>query len=512
MYTYQPLPAIAQHGPTPPYTRVLYLDPGNGDDEPFCGRLDVVNVESAPPFEALSYTWGAPGPTGYIWIDGNPLPLGANLENALASLRLRNEVRCLWIDALCIDQSNMEERSRQVQYMRLVYQHCSRVVVWLGSKTGGADLAFQTARSLIDISNLMQEAGEQSVNNPGERINEEIINDMIDNTLSGLPSGSLHCLNDLFNREYFCRSWVVQEIIAGPKPLAKCDELEMSFLDLVSILFFIGKRRQEINMGPHLHVWYDIYSATQPGSVIRMTDIKGSLGPIVDVLEQMRDFKATDPRDKVYAVIGVCDEGIHPILSLTHNYVNSHSPSLQAGIPDALIPDYNKDVATVYIDLARYLIKKAPMTLDVLSYIQHVKEPEPSSECPSWVPKWFEPRTYQKFRGMGNYQAGFCKTPVLSGLFQSQTLRALAHPRHLVLEGFQVGIVDKVSDALLFGSSGEEKIGAIMGAWLQLFSFPMVPRPGYSYRAGGPLDVAFCKAITAGPTGMRFGALLTEAS
>ncbi|KAK4244844.1 heterokaryon incompatibility protein-domain-containing protein [Corynascus novoguineensis] len=133
MYQYQPLPPISKTGRTPP------------------GWLEVADVTTAPPYEALSYTWGSDDPTDYIWIQGNPLPIKPNLAAALHSLRLTTSGRRLWIDALCIDQSNLEERSRQVSYMRLVYKHATRVIAWLGVHTPDAEVAFEVTRRLADV-------------------------------------------------------------------------------------------------------------------------------------------------------------------------------------------------------------------------------------------------------------------------------------------------------------------------------------------------------------------------
>lgn len=105
-----------------------HLTLGCSDDEPFCGRLEIVNAEVAPSYNTLSFTWGTDDPSDYIWIEGRALPIRPNLEPALHSLRFPVRRRRLWIGALCVDQSNLEERSRQVIYMSLTYKHCVGVM------------------------------------------------------------------------------------------------------------------------------------------------------------------------------------------------------------------------------------------------------------------------------------------------------------------------------------------------------------------------------------------------
>ena len=128
----------------------MTLAPGVITDPLHCS-VTTINLEDTPPFEALSYVWGERTALSPILCDGRPLSITLNLELALRQLRYPTRPRILWVDAICIDQDNIEERSRQVQYMRLVYKHATRVVVWLGAKTPGIEQAFDTARRLAEI-------------------------------------------------------------------------------------------------------------------------------------------------------------------------------------------------------------------------------------------------------------------------------------------------------------------------------------------------------------------------
>jgi len=526
MYRYQPLPQIADVGTTPPYTRILSLEPGKGD-EPLCGRLDIINVESAPPYDALSYTWGTGDPTNYIWIEGEPIPLRSNLEIALRALRLPSNPRLMWIDALCIDQSSLDERSRQVQYMRLVYKHSEKVISWLGRKTPGVEEAFECAKRHSDVRRLVEESSEETDNqNQGQFY--EFVHDMVGNATADLPETAMPHLYELFDREYFSRSWVVQEVFVGPPPVAKCEELEIPLFDLVSVLMFLGEQRKAIAKPSSLDVWYLISSARNPYSPVRTSQIPGSIGPLLSTLESMRHFKATDNRDKIYALLGICDEGtqatsattrltptidrfpspLHSAATANPDFANSLSLELNVGIPGALKPDYNKDIVSVYTEIALYHIRKPPIALDILSYVQHHSNPS-DNEYPSWVPKWFEKKAYQVFQGTP-FAAGICSAPGFETFQQPRMHYSLSHPHRLGLEGFQVGVVHRVSNIIEFGRSAEDKTRVIQETFKQLLQFPMVPRPTRPYCSGGPLDVAFCKAISAGPLGSLYGSTLAD--
>jgi hypothetical protein len=119
-----------------PTTRLLELSPAELPEAPLTGHLQTVLLASAPPYEALSYTWGAPEYTEPVLIDGHELLITPNLAEALRSLRLRDKSRVLWIDAICINQDSLLERAHQVTLMGKIYSQCTRDILWLGPNPG----------------------------------------------------------------------------------------------------------------------------------------------------------------------------------------------------------------------------------------------------------------------------------------------------------------------------------------------------------------------------------------
>jgi len=97
-------------------------------------RLTRTNLEDKPTFEAISYAWGDPNITKGVNLDDYPFEVTTNLEAALRHLRLETENRTFWIDAVCVNQKDLPERSSQVQLMRDIYTECSDCVVWLGEE------------------------------------------------------------------------------------------------------------------------------------------------------------------------------------------------------------------------------------------------------------------------------------------------------------------------------------------------------------------------------------------
>ena len=108
--------------------RLLSLLPGKSSDDITC-RLMPSFAETAS-FEALSYTWGDPrSGTRTIMLNEIRSPVTLNLSNALGHLRSEIVGRVLWIDALCIDQTNNEEKGVQIQKMQEIYQAAIRVLI-----------------------------------------------------------------------------------------------------------------------------------------------------------------------------------------------------------------------------------------------------------------------------------------------------------------------------------------------------------------------------------------------
>ena len=112
------------------------------------------NRGTSAPFEALSYAWGDTHRFGAIFIHDdynktfsggkniyNKLQVGENLAEALRHLRSPQIPRDIWIDAICIDQSNVAERGEQIKRMASIFSLAQRVIVWLGPERDNSRIA-----------------------------------------------------------------------------------------------------------------------------------------------------------------------------------------------------------------------------------------------------------------------------------------------------------------------------------------------------------------------------------
>ncbi|KAF2247117.1 HET-domain-containing protein [Trematosphaeria pertusa] len=105
---------------------------------PAC-HLFHVALDEKPNFTALSYVWGDPKDRRVILVDGFPISVTRNLYDAMMVLRPANAPITIWIDALCINQADDEEKSWQVGLMAEIYGHSSKVVAWLGPADQDSD-------------------------------------------------------------------------------------------------------------------------------------------------------------------------------------------------------------------------------------------------------------------------------------------------------------------------------------------------------------------------------------
>ncbi|KAE9376399.1 HET-domain-containing protein, partial [Stipitochalara longipes BDJ] len=190
MVPYKPLAAVAE-------IRLLHLHPGS-DDEPITCHFEHVNTLHHPQFEALSYMWGSKDSTKAIKVNGAIFDIRENLWQALKHVRLANWVRVLWIDALCINQDDINERNNQVSQMGNIYARSKGVVAWLG-------LSDDSSRAAMDFFIRFKPGLPETRYSNGLHETRPLVIDA--KTISAI---SLFC-----DKEYWTRLWIIQEVVVS---------------------------------------------------------------------------------------------------------------------------------------------------------------------------------------------------------------------------------------------------------------------------------------------------------
>ncbi|KAJ0310460.1 hypothetical protein COL516b_002264 [Colletotrichum fioriniae] len=361
--------------------RILELLPGSFDDEIEC-RLKTITPSAS--YEALSYVWGDPQDTRTIKVQGETMNVTANLESALRHLRRVREALELWVDAVCINQTDNAERKHQVGMMDLIYRGAERVVVWLGS---GADGYHES------IPKLIQYFG----SSPDRHWRVPEVQD--DKSIAFLTEATLFRLfMFLKSTDWYKRIWTVQEILLAKSVTHVCgkhvfangeiDNMAQSFnkhfssekcCDIDGLMpagLAVSGRSLSQEMSPYLR---------QIGLILRTAkDQRASPGQshFLELASTFRYRDATNPKDKIYGVLG-----------LTNSL-------------DKDIIDYEATVADAYARAAISLIERDG-NLDVLShvlpsmsqeYLEHGYIHRPPPGLPSWVPDWSDKRPGEYWR------------------------------------------------------------------------------------------------------------------
>ncbi|THV51616.1 hypothetical protein BGAL_0105g00010 [Botrytis galanthina] len=143
--------------------RILDILPHGGTDNtlPICCDITVVALSNNPQYEALSYCWGESNETVDIEVAGNPRSITTNLQAALRHLRLPNRKRSVWIDQLCVNQDDNEERLSQVHLMYNVYSQCNRCLAWLGEID--PEFSVADAKAVLDLILFLSDKNEQTL-------------------------------------------------------------------------------------------------------------------------------------------------------------------------------------------------------------------------------------------------------------------------------------------------------------------------------------------------------------
>ncbi|KAK7964336.1 hypothetical protein PG988_011310 [Apiospora saccharicola] len=269
-------------------TRILILHPGAFED-PICGDLLIVDLPSKQPYEALSYTWGDESgdstPCRTIQLGGRPFHVTANCENALRRLRRISSPRYLWVDAICVDQNNTEEKGHQVQLMPNIYSGAQTVLVYVGEAADGSD------EFLASIG-----ADRLTADYPTAR--------------------TVRPLNTFFARRYFHRVWVLQEVALARKAELICGTFSISW--------------PSFKAGLGDWVKYAVY---QPP--VLEPDHRAYTDPrrLVDMMNLASRCECLDPRDKVYGTLGLFPHTAGRAIVPNYNLSVVETPPLDSKSP-----------------------------------------------------------------------------------------------------------------------------------------------------------------------------------
>ncbi|KAJ4180024.1 hypothetical protein NW755_012064 [Fusarium falciforme] len=324
--------------------RLVTILPGS-ESQPISLQLHhtTMTQEPTPTYEALSYVWGSPdgGVAVSVAYSDDPhqstLMVGRNLFVALQHLRRADEPRTMWIDAVCVNQEDIAERSSQVRNMGNVYVLASRVVVWLGEANKDSDFVMSLLR---DVGARMQ----QEPNGWIQYLETE-----------AYQSRAMHALHSLLLRPWFKRVWIRQEIgLANSESVVMCGYVVMPWQHFREVLRQLRIQPYVEHLGETAVVLEETRRAILPMS----TKVSPRL---FSRLYQARPSQCLDPKDRIYAN-----------LNLTQSIYR-----------DKIKVDYNMST----LDLYRQVVL-VDLEMGDLSILGHCDISTRPADWPSWVPDW----------------------------------------------------------------------------------------------------------------------------
>lgn len=247
-------------------------------------------------YEALSYAWGSGDTCEMINVDGRVLYIKNSLYGALQHLRHRRTDRILWADAICIDQSNIMERGHQVAQMGTIYKKATNVIVWLGSVETDAGLLISALR------NLQLKVSPQPIWQwqPGDDRWRVAWEELHGGDISGGPSHLrlINGLRELMAKSWFTRVWILQEVAN-----ARSAQIQCSAGTIDAMLLALAPRLLGDSIPEQPQAVLEIFPGLPRKSSWWAKD--RTLGAL---LWKFRHCQATDPRDRVYALLGIASD------------------------------------------------------------------------------------------------------------------------------------------------------------------------------------------------------------
>jgi hypothetical protein len=339
-------------------------------------RCEIItqSLDAPHDYTAISYAWGDPDDKADIILEKNVLDrygsitrqrvtksVTSNLHGALFALRHRDEDVFVWVDSLSIDQQNKDELSGQVQLMSLIYGNAAAVAIWLGPRCNDSGKALRLMEELADCATSP------------DRVHRRILDEKRRADFAALVS--------LFEREYWTRLWVVQEVfIPDPsKIVVYCGKSRLPWTVYKTASGTLLDHKSEIERrysGTRDHsggqrVSLQQYSFAQvlayqgPASLLDGTLRDLGDQPLLDVMRACRNKLTAMPLDKVYGILGLLSDKVRRDFPV----------------------NYKLSVKKVYIDVVDHILSTT-QRVDVLRESIHFPMHVGNTGFPSWCPDW----------------------------------------------------------------------------------------------------------------------------
>lgn len=356
-FRYQPL---ANPGSS---IRLIEVDPELSTD----GTLQIQLFESAlsGEYTCLSYVWGQENDGGGpfpILVNGKTFRIRCNLNIFLHVARRKYPKRKIWVDAICIDQNNDDEKSDQVSKMGEIYSRAMEVYAWLGEASRETDRVFAVLQQFRDRK---REETCPAYFDAAEQLSfySQLFRDIYQAEAGALPDQcdsddeTLHeefnWLRPLYARCYWRRVWIVQELVLAKVVVVCCGDKSIDFDDIYGLSPDWGSFEQGFDITgyqiaeKHTIGWNTIrtiHGHRSRRKVVKRNTEEGALCPISIKMSENGDVAMLDEVIKIYAQHHEC------------SWLKDKVYGFRELIPkwkEKLVVDYKKSDLEVFLDVAR---------------------------------------------------------------------------------------------------------------------------------------------------------------
>ncbi|RSL94584.1 hypothetical protein CDV31_014255 [Fusarium ambrosium] len=392
--------------------RVLVLEPGAKNDDLSC-KLCICRHSDKVFYRALSYAWGDPTKVEQVRCNGQMIGIGSNLYLALIHLRHTRYERIIWIDALCINQDDFNERGHQVRNMRTIYTNASEVLVWLGE-------ADSHSRRVFGYLSLSQWKAFR-LNTNWDRIGFDLT--IVDQ--KDFPSAAdLASLGELLEKSWFRRLWILQEVALAKRVTLMAGDGRISwecFFWLIYQVHRSGASQKDFSAS----------AQTSVKAVLEMRRTRRSMQsrgrhqrPLLSVLLATSSGECSDIRDEIFAVLALAGD---------YNFYRD---------TDDFGPNYHLSPQEVFKKFAKWYISRG--NLNVLSCTTRNERDltDELGELPSWVPDWtriYNDAPFIRYMDRLPFKAG------QRGLLPTIDAPRVTEDDALILSGVTVDVVKEVA-------------------------------------------------------------------
>ncbi|KAI8716125.1 HET domain-containing protein [Fusarium sp. LHS14.1] len=319
--------------------RLLVLEPGAPDDELKC---HLVNAELSwrTRYEALSYTWGDPAITRQLSCSGRTIDVTVSLHDALTDLRDPTRSRLLWVDAVCINQANNDEKAKQIQLMGDIYSQARRVLIYLGKTDPSVNEAMESIRRLdwdFMPIHVRRYCSRLLVLGPvGVELLDYLpkMKPITDDKINWDP------IINLLQRPWFQRTWIIQEAILAKRARVFCGDESIPWAMLERVVIAMNSYKGEVGKIPGYPSIVDAVASVHLMRSARRDRYTSIMLPyewlhrklffgsrmhrqeftkLLDLIMDSRKFACSNPQDKVFGMLGVTGQDIRSEY-LTPNY------------------------------------------------------------------------------------------------------------------------------------------------------------------------------------------------